>query len=92
MASLLCKKKIIVHGLDVSEGVWGHKNRLRAQSLTNIDFMKLDVGHIFQCSVVTHTGCSIAIAMPNNVLVLTLQHHTFSSIVCVLLPFPVYVL
>jgi len=43
-------------------------------------------------SVVTHTVCSIAIAMPNNVLVLTLQHQTFPSIVCVLLPFPVYVL
>ena len=26
-----CAKKLIVHDLDILEGVWGHKNRLRAQ-------------------------------------------------------------
>ena len=36
---MLGMKKIIVHDLDVLEGVWGHKNRLRAHFyLTNINF------------------------------------------------------
>ena len=40
-----CAKKIIVHDLDILEGVWGQKDRLRAHFyLTNIN---LDVGH--QC-------------------------------------------
>ena len=47
---------------------------------------------IYLLSVVTHTVFSIAMAKPDNVLVLNWQHQTFSSIVCVWLPFPFYVL